>query len=229
MCVRVLYMSSEIYAKIIGQHLKEKTMKLSDIRTLVKTVPILIAVALYLIFAPDKDDTAVVIESAEAVITPAYAEEQTGNTRYEVKYKEANDGDTFSVDIDGKTERIRLLMVDTPEMNYKEDNPQPYAEEAKAFTIDILENAQKIEVLHDVGDERDHYDRLLAYVFVDDVLLQEHLLAQGFAAVRYAHAPNNTLEQDFYTIQDKAEKAKLNVWAHEGYFTKQGFDASVIE
>lgn len=216
-------------------------MKLDDIKTLVKSIPIILAVALYLIFAPDKDadkdapttpDKTTQQTSNDSTqnyeITPNYAELQTGNKLYEVDFVKANDGDTFSVKVDGKTERVRLLMVDTPEMNYKENNPQPYAEEAKDFTINILENAKKIELLHDVGDKADHYDRLLAYVFVDGVLLQERLLEEGYAAVRFIYKPNNTLEDDFYHIQQKAEQAKSNIWEHEGYFTKQGFDDAAI-
>ena len=197
-------------------------MKLSDIKTIIKSVPIIIAVALYLIFKPDNSD--------DVTITAADAAAQTGTELYEVRYLDASDGDTINVEVDGQKERVRLLMVDTPEMNYKENNPQPYAEEAKQFTIELLENAKKVELLHDKGDKTDHYDRLLAYVFVDGVLLQERLLAEGFAAVRYMNEPNNTLESQFYDIQDVAKEAKQNIWSVDGYFDeKAGFQDDVIK
>ena len=193
-------------------------MKLSDIKTLVKSIPIILAVALYLIFKPDADEGTITAEEAASL---------TGNALYDVTYAEASDGDTITVTVDGKKERVRLLLVDTPEMNYKENDPQPYAEEAKQFTIDLLENAEKVQLLHDVGDKTDHYDRLLAYVFVDGVLLQERLLQEGYAAVRYKYEPNTTLEQQLYAVQEEAKSAKVNIWSVEGYFDeKSGFQQS---
>ena len=94
----------------------------------------------------------------------------------------------------------------------------PYAEEAKDFTENLLENANNIELLFDVGPKTDNYDRLLAYVFVDGELLQEKLLKEGLAAVRYIHEPNNSLEEQFYEVQNIAEKSKKNIWATNDYF-----------
>lgn len=196
-------------------------MKLSDIKTLVKSIPIILAVALYLIFKPDAQQANITVDDAVAL---------TNNELYDVTYVEASDGDTITVEVDGKKERVRLLLVDAPEMNYKEKNPQQYAEEAKQFTIDLLKDAKSVQLLHDVGDKKDHYDRLLAYVFVDGVLLQERLLQEGYAAVRYKYEPNTSLEAQLYAIQDEAKAAKVNIWSIDGYFDeKEGFQQSAIK
>lgn len=191
-------------------------MKMSDVKTLISSGVIIIAVALYLIFKPDAEDTQVNLD--EQIVTPAEAVEVTGNELKSVQFLSANDGDTFNVMLDDQKERVRLLLVDTPEMNYDKGEPMPYAEEAKNFTINILENANKIELLYDVGDERDQYGRLLAYVFVDDVLLQESLLKEGLAAVRYIHKPNNSLEQQLKEAQNIAASNKVNIWETDDYF-----------
>lgn len=65
---------------------------------------------------------------------------------------------------------------------------------------------------------------LLAYVFVDGVLLQELLLQEGYAAVRYVKKPNNTLEDELRDIQTDAEKEGFNVWSLEGYFDNNRFN-----
>lgn len=189
---------------------------MSDVKTLISSGVIIIAVALYLIFKPDAEDTQVNLD--EQIVTPAEAVEVTGNELKSVQFLSANDGDTFNVMLDDQKERVRLLLVDTPEMNYDKGEPMPYAEEAKNFTINILENANKIELLYDVGDERDQYGRLLAYVFVDDVLLQESLLKEGLAAVRYIHKPNNSLEQQLKEAQNIAASNKVNIWETDDYF-----------
>jgi micrococcal nuclease len=211
-------------------------MKLSDIKTLITSGTIILAVALYLIFSPEKDDTTTtgtttnttIEQTNEYVITPEFAMDKTGETLVDVTYLNANDGDTINVELDGEKKKVRLLMIDTPEMNYDKGDPMPYAEQAKARTMDLLENAKSVQLLFDKGPETDKYDRLLAYVFVDGVSLHEILLTEGLAAVRYVNAPNDTLESELRDIQEVAEKAKLHIWAHENYLQRDGFHPEVI-
>ncbi|MFJ7732040.1 thermonuclease family protein [Lysinibacillus sp. NPDC097231] len=205
-------------------------MKMQDIKTLITSGTIILAVALYMIFgrAPAEEKDAITTDQ-HGIISIEQIEEQTGNKRFDVDYIKAYDGDTIQATINGKKEKIRLLMVDTPEMNYNKGEAQPYAQDAKDYTIKLLENAKKVEAVYDVGPETDDYDRLLAYVFVDDVLLQESLLKEGLAAVRFIHKPNNTFEDEFREIQQDAEKAKLNIWSHENYFQKDGFHPEVLK
>ncbi|MFB7156196.1 MULTISPECIES: thermonuclease family protein [unclassified Lysinibacillus] len=205
-------------------------MKMQDIKTLITSGTIILAVALYMIFgrspAQEKDTTST---NQDSTISIEQVEEKTGNKRFDVEYIKAYDGDTIQATINGKKQKIRLLMVDTPEMNYNKGEAQPYAEEAKDYTIKLLEHAKKVEAVYDVGPETDNYDRLLAYVFIDDVMLQESLLKEGLAAVRFIHKPNNTFEDEFREIQQDAEKEKLNIWSHQNYFQKDGFHPEVLK
>lgn len=219
-------------------------MKMKDIKTLITSGTVILAVGLYLLFGPSTEESPAtqntpisqespVTEGAIALqtqyaITPELAMDKTGNELVDVKFLNANDGDTFTIELDGKKERIRLLMLDTPEMNYNKGEPMPYAEEAKEFTTKTLQNATNVQVLFDVGPEADHYDRLLAYVFVDGVSLHELLLSEGYAAMRYINKPNNTLEQELRAVQEQAEDEKVRIWAHDGYFQKSGFDADAV-
>ncbi|MCM0626463.1 thermonuclease family protein [Lysinibacillus sp. OL1_EC] len=206
-------------------------MKMQDIKTLITSGTIILAVALYMIFgrSPAEDQDTKSVTDQQGTITIEQVEEKTGNKRFEIDYIKAYDGDTIQATINGEKRKIRLLMVDTPEMNYNKGGAQPYAEEAKEYTINLLERANKIEAVYDVGPETDNYDRLLAYVFVDDVLLQESLLNEGLAVVRYIHKPNNTFEDAFGAIQQKAQNAKLNIWSHKDYFQKDGFHPEIVQ
>lgn len=218
-------------------------MKLKDIKTLITSGTILLALGLYMVFGnppPKKEEVEKEQQQTEstskdsvaehsAIISLQEAEQVTGKKAETVEFLSANDGDTISVQMDGEKKRVRLLMIDTPEMNYDKGDPMPYAEEAKAFTVDLLENAKSVELLFDKGPKADKYDRLLAYVYVDGVMLQEALLEEGLAAVRYVNKPNNSLEQQLRSIQKDAEKAGNNIWAHEGYFQKDGFHAEAIQ
>ncbi|MEK3764785.1 thermonuclease family protein [Solibacillus sp. FSL K6-4121] len=204
-------------------------MELKDIKTLITSGTIILAVGLYLIFNEPKqeaeqvDSPAIKEQNISYTITPEMAVDKTGKQLVDVKFLNANDGDTFNVEIDGKKERVRLLMIDTPEMNYNKGEPMPYAEEAKARTTELLEKADSVQLLFDKGPETDNYDRLLAYAFVDNISLHEVLLSEGLAAVRYVNKPNDTLEKELLEIQQQAEQKKLNIWAHDNYFQRDGF------
>lgn len=210
-------------------------MKMQDIKTLISSGVIIIAVILYLTFKPEgsvldslnnqtEEPQEILKQTLDSqVITLEQAEKATGEQAQSVDFVSANDGDTFKVKLDGQEQRVRLLMIDTPEMNYDKGEPMPFAEDAKQFTTDLMTQAKDIQLLFDKGPKNDSYDRLLAYVFVDGVLLQELLLQEGYAAVRYVNEPNNTLEDELRDMQAVAEKAGLNIWSLEGYFENNRF------
>ncbi|MEK4424203.1 thermonuclease family protein [Solibacillus sp. FSL K6-1523] len=208
-------------------------MKLKDIKTLITSGTIILAVGLYLVFAKPTDEqpptndgaqnNIVSQEQKHYSITPELAMNETGKQLIDVEFIAANDGDTMSVKMDGQKQRVRLLMIDTPEMNYDKGDPMPYAEAAKQLTTQLLEDAKSVQLLFDKGPETDKYDRLLAYVFVDGVSLHEVLLNEGLAAVRYVNKPNNSLEDELREIQQQAEAKKLNIWAYPNYLQRDGF------
>jgi micrococcal nuclease len=74
------------------------------------------------------------------------------------------DGDTIEVRMDGATEDVRLIGVDTPE-TVKPDTPvECFGPQASAFSHRALEGKAVRLVL---GEERrDKYGRLLAYVYL---------------------------------------------------------------
>lgn len=104
-------------------------MKLKDIKTLITSGTVLLALALYMIFGnppPEKDETGQEkqtesalngsAEESSAIIPLEEAEKVTGNKAVAVEYLSANDGDTISVQMDGEKKSVRLLMIDTPEI-----------------------------------------------------------------------------------------------------------------
>lgn len=204
-------------------------MKEKDIKTLITSGTIILAVSLYLIFNDTPNDTVQqqmnpeVEQTSTVAISSQYAEKTTGNKLQQVKYLSINDGDTFSVELDGEKKRVRLLMIDTPEMNYDKGQPMAFAEEAKAYTEKLLKQAKTIKILVDKGPKEDNYDRLLAYVYIDGKMLQESLLEAGYGVIRYVNEPNNSLEQELRQVQEKAEKAKLGIWSIDGYFENNRF------
>lgn len=141
--------------------------------------------------------------------TPVYARER-------VTFSKCVDGDTIKVNINGKEETVRFLAVDTPESVHPTKEVQYYGKEASEYTCKTVSEGQKIELEYDEGsDKRDKYDRLLAWVFVDDVLLQDELIKNGYAEVAYLYGDYKytSLLQDHQSI---AEGKKIGIWNDEG-------------
>ncbi|WP_102345493.1 thermonuclease family protein [Bacillus sp. Marseille-P3661] len=132
------------------------------------------------------------------------------------------DGDTFDIMINNKEERVRLLLVDTPETKHPSKPVQPFGKEASQFTRDILEG-KEVMVELDIS-ERDKYGRLLAYIWVDGKMINEMLLEKGLARVAYVYAPNTKYVDSFYDIQKQAQKAAVGIWSIENYVDDDGFN-----
>ena len=101
--------------------------------------------------------------------------------KHEAVYQYIHDGDTAVFFLDNKEKVIvRFLAVDTPEIG------EEGYEEAKRFTDTTLEKASKIIIELDPNSERyDKFDRLLAWVWVDGELMQEKLLENNLAQLKY--------------------------------------------
>ncbi|MGY3716049.1 thermonuclease family protein [Sutcliffiella cohnii] len=71
----------------------------------------------------------------------------------------------LSIDGSNKLVKIRLLMVDTPEV-HNVTFPEPFGPEASAYAKEILTN-QKVRLEFD-KEKLDPYGRTLAYIYLED-------------------------------------------------------------
>ncbi|MFS0783109.1 thermonuclease family protein [Bacillus sp. 1P06AnD] len=121
------------------------------------------------------------------------------------------DGDTILVRLDGKQEKVRLLLVDTPETVKANTPVQPFGPEASAFTKKMLPEGKQIQLTFD-QEKRDQYGRMLAYVYMDGKMLNERLLEEGLARV-VVFKPNVKYVDTFREIEEKAKEKKLGIWS----------------
>jgi micrococcal nuclease len=126
------------------------------------------------------------------------------------------DGDTFEVKLEnGDSERVRAILVNTPETCHKSSpadcQADPYGEEAADFTRKLLDG-QTVYLEQDV-EERDSYDRMLAYVYLEDgSMYQELILEEGLAEIM-AIKPNIKYQSSLESIEQKAKTQHLNLWS----------------
>ena len=131
----------------------------------------------------------------------------------EVEFSKCIDGDTFKVVLNEKQVTVRLLAVDTPESVHPNKEKEYYGDEASKFTCEKIMNARNIEIEYDSNsDMYDKYDRLLAWVFVDNVLLQDEIIKNGYGKVAYLY--NDYKYTNILLNSEKiAQKNHLGIWA----------------
>ncbi len=130
---------------------------------------------------------------------------------FEVKFDKCIDGDTFKVFINDESVSVRMLAVDSPEVNKKEK----FAIEAKDYTCNKLKNAKKIELEYDDNSlKKDKYNRVLAWVFIDEALLQKDLVLEGYAKVAYLYG-DYKYTHILKTAEEYAIKNNKGLWIYE--------------
>lgn len=141
--------------------------------------------------------------------TPIFANAE----QKEVKLNKCVDGDTAKFEIAGEIKRVRFLAVDTPESVHPKKKVEKYGKEASNYTCSKLTNAKKIVLEYDEKSTKtDKYDRELAWIFVDDELLQKDLISKGYAKVAYLYG--NYKYTDILKKEEKKAKAKkIKIWA----------------
>ncbi len=121
------------------------------------------------------------------------------------------DGDTIVVDMNGTKETIRLIGVDTPETHDPRKNVQCYGQLAANFTKQSVEGSVVRLEADPQGTNRDRYNRLLRYVYLQDgTLLNQRLIEQGYGFA-YTGFPFTKKDQ-FVASEVVAQNAKLGLW-----------------
>lgn len=154
--------------------------------------------------------------------TPAPKEGTTN--QIPVTLVSTTDGDTIRVMYNGKDEPVRYLLIDTPETNHPRLGKQPFGDEAKERNRELV-NSGDLTIEFDIGEKRDKYDRLLAYVYVNGQSVQETLVREGLARVAYVYPPNTRYLTPFEEAQEIAKSKKIGIWSVEDYTTDSGFDS----
>lgn len=121
------------------------------------------------------------------------------------------DGDTVEL---SNGEMLRYIGIDTPESRVRLEgqwvyDPRPYAEEAIDFNRELVEG-KPIRLEFDV-QKRDKYNRLLAYVYADDKMVNLEMLKQGYAMI-YTYPPNVRYVDEFLKAQQEARENKKGLW-----------------
>ncbi|MDP3765973.1 MAG: thermonuclease family protein, partial [Nanoarchaeota archaeon] len=117
------------------------------------------------------------------------------------------DGDTIKVNINGKTEIVRLLGIDSPELDKKEC----FSKEAKLEMSKFTKN-KSVKLEKDlIQPDRDRYKRLLRYIYLENgVLINEEMVKNGYAIANRKY--NSDKLQKLISLENYAKTNKLGLW-----------------
>ncbi|HSW99082.1 MAG TPA: thermonuclease family protein [Candidatus Saccharimonadales bacterium] len=123
------------------------------------------------------------------------------------------DGDTIAVKMNGKTESIRMVGVDTPETHKPNTPVQCYGPAAAAFTKSLISSGRVRLAADPDSTNRDRYNRLLRYVYIPDGRMVETELIKGGYGFAYTEFPF-TKSAEFTADQNAAKTAGKGLWGN---------------
>ena len=133
--------------------------------------------------------------------------------RIEVVYYSGIDGDTAKFKLNDEIVTVRFLGINTPESEGPYREEEAYGKEASNNTKKKLENAKKIEIEYDSNaSSKDKYDRILAWVWVDDKLIEEELIKEGYAKT-YMLQDNYKYADILKKAEKQAKESKIGIWS----------------
>ncbi len=155
--------------------------------------------------------------------------EESGKNLDTVKFVRCVDGDTIIVeDSFGEHKRVRMIGIDTPESVAKEEERNnEYGVMASDYTKELLSSVETLYLEYDV-DNDDQYDRILAYVWLEDVsdtfdeqnieksMVNAIIVENGYGVAK-RYEPTVAHDSVLQALMEKAKDSKIGLWQYEGF------------
>jgi len=143
-------------------------------------------------------------------IAPAWSQEPGRARSLPAAVVKIVSGDTIHVFVNGEVERVRYIGVASPDPGDGGAQPgDPLGREALQFNRGLT-NAKNVRLELDV-QERDPEGRLLAYVWLGDVMVNAEMIGHGLGQVPTG-GPNVRHQEELLRRQEQARSAKLGIW-----------------
>jgi micrococcal nuclease len=119
------------------------------------------------------------------------------------------DGDTIHVELGGKDYRLRYIGIDTPETVDPRRPVGCFGAEASERNRQLVEG-RTVGLEKDVS-ETDSFGRLLRYVWVEDQMVNEALVEEGYALAA-TYPPDVRYSGVFVSLQAHAREGNRGLW-----------------
>lgn len=139
---------------------------------------------------------------------PVFEHRNQPTSSIEVTTLRVLDGDTL--EIDGKSQRVRIASIDAPETGSKKYPPQPYSSAAKIELAKILGPLPvKIQIR---CFEKDFYERLVCDVYKGKLNVGLAMVERGYAWANMAGNGRYLRSTDYLDMQEVAKSNQRGLW-----------------
>jgi micrococcal nuclease len=122
------------------------------------------------------------------------------------------DGDTIEVDLGkGNKKTVRYLGIDTPETVDPNKDAQCFGKEATARNKELVGNGI-VGLKKDVS-ETDRYGRLLRYIYMGDLFINQILASEGYAHA-YSYPPDIKYQDELRQAEQQARESGKGLWGN---------------
>ena len=146
-----------------------------------------------------------------------------------VKFVRTVDGDTIIVeDSTGAHKRVRMIGIDTPEsVAQEEERNNEYGVMASDYTKELLSKASTIYLEYDI-DSDDQYDRILVYVWLEDVddtfnveniknsMVNAIIVENGYGIAK-KYEPTVAHDDVLAELMSEADENNVGLWQYQGF------------
>ncbi|MBI4229047.1 MAG: thermonuclease family protein [Deltaproteobacteria bacterium] len=140
------------------------------------------------------------------ILTFLFISDLVGDDVYSVK--SVIDGDTIILE-DISSTSVRYLGVDSPEVKSLDAPGDPLSDEARRINKNLVDG-KRIRLEFD-KERFDPYGRTLAYVFVDDIFVNEQILRSGLAKALIIQ-PNDKYAERLLKAEKEAKDGRRGIW-----------------
>jgi micrococcal nuclease len=119
------------------------------------------------------------------------------------------DGDTIEVEVGGAEEDVRYIGIDTPESAIPGEPVECFGKEAAAAN-ERLVGGEDVRLVFD-AERRDHYGRLLAYVYAGRTFVNARLVEDGYATTLEIE-PNTSRAAQLGRLEAAAGSDGAGLW-----------------
>ncbi len=116
------------------------------------------------------------------------------------------DGDTIQLE-DGR--KVRYIGIDAPESVDPKRKLECFGREASERNKELVLN-KRVQLVKDVS-ETDKYGRLLRYVYINNLFINDILVREGFANVS-TYPPDIKFQKQFKKSQEEARSQNKGLW-----------------
>ena len=129
----------------------------------------------------------------------------------------AIDGDTLLISMYGTETTVRLIGIDAPESVHPDEEKNTAEGEQASLWLKHYMAGKQVTLEYD-RELNDRYGRTLAYVYVDNMMLEDVILTMGLART-LTMEPNIRYQHHFEMLEKEARESGSGFWG-TGFFVK---------